>query len=98
MIIKKEDITMNIERMTDSKFIVFFTRDEAAIIKVIAQTFHKGNKSTTLKEIIEEGTQLSVCVKELLEDKEDTEILTKRFCETQIDKVGRLWKGKDDGC
>lgn len=88
---------MNIERIHDSKYIVFFNADETDKLKVIARAFHHSNKAATLSEVIEEGMQLSLCVKELLEDKTEQEVITKRFCETQKARVDRLWKDKDNG-
>ena len=88
---------MNIERILDDRYMVFLSKEETETLKLLASTFHKGNKSVTLKEIISEGFEVSLSVKQLLEDTEHQSDITKRFCETQLDNVHRRWKDKNNG-
>ena len=85
---------MNIERLLDDRYIVFLTKEETETLKLLASTFHKGNKPMTLREIISEGFEVSLSVKQLLEDTEQQSDILTGHCETQLDKVDRRWQDK----
>lgn len=87
---------MNIERILDDRYILYLTKDETETLKILSGTFHEGNKSVTLKELISEGFEVSLSVKALLEDVSFRRTKQCPYCETHIENIDRLWKDRDD--
>ena len=88
---------MNIEKLLDTCYKVYLTGQDEYRLQIIADTFYHGNISAALSEIFNEGLELSEAVKRLLEDTVHAEEITQRYCELELDKVHRKWKGEDDG-
>jgi len=87
---------MKVERVIDSVYRVHLHPQELIRLEIVATAFHQGNKAIALNDIITDGFGIAIAVKELIEDTEHQEEITQRFCETQKDKVDRIWKDKDD--
>ena len=87
---------MKVERVIDSVYRVHLHPQELIRLDMVAKAFHHGNRAVALNDIITDGFGIALAVKELLEDKGHQEEITQRFCETQKNKVDRLWKDKHD--
>jgi len=87
---------MKVERVIDSVYRVHLHPQELIRLEMVAKAFHGGNKASALNDIITDGFSIATAVKELLEDKGHQEEIAQRYCETQREKVDRIWKDKKD--
>jgi len=87
---------MNVEKLLDTCYKVFLTGQDQHRLEIIANTFYHGNTTAALSEIFSEGLEVSEAVKQLLEDTKNQEQTKQKFCETQRERVDRLWKGQKD--